>query len=49
MDLFGGPVVKDPPCKVGNTGLIPSRGTKIPHATGQASMPQLEEDPGCHN
>ena len=38
----GGPVVKDPPCKpckVGNAGLIPDQGTKIPHAVGQLSLP----------
>ena len=27
-----GPVVKNPPCNMGDLGLIPGRGTKIPHA-----------------
>ena len=31
----GGPVVKNPPAKAGDTGLIP--GGKLPHATGQRS------------
>ena len=31
----GGPVVKNLPCNVGDMGLIPGGGTKIPHATGQ--------------
>ena len=26
----GGPVVKNPPCNVGDMGLIPSHGSKIP-------------------
>ena len=29
-DLPGGLVVKNLPCSAGDTGLIPSRGTKIP-------------------
>ena len=32
-----GPVVKNPPSNAGDTGSIPGRGTKIPHATGQLS------------
>ena len=31
----GGPVVNNPPCNAGDTGSVPGRGTKIPHATGQ--------------
>ena len=31
-DFPGCPVVKNPPCNAGDTGLIPSWGTKIPHA-----------------
>ena len=30
----GGPVVKNPPSNVGDTGSIPAWGTKIPHAAG---------------
>ena len=33
----GGPVVKNPPSNSGDTGSIPSWGTKIPHAAGQLS------------
>ena len=31
------PVVKNPPSNAGDMGLIPGRGTKIPHAMGQLS------------
>ena len=31
----GGPLVENPPSNAGDVGLIPGRGTKIPHATGQ--------------
>ena len=31
-DFPGGPEVKNPPCNAGDMGLIPGRGTKIPHA-----------------
>jgi len=31
----GGPVVKNPPCSGGDSGLIPGWGTKIPHAGQQ--------------
>ena len=30
-------MVKNPPSNAGDTGSIPGRGTKIPHATGQLS------------
>ena len=36
-DLPGGPVVKNLPTNAGDSGLIPSLGTKIPHATGKLS------------
>ena len=36
-DFPGGPVVKNPPPNTGDTGWIPGRGTKIPHAVGQRS------------
>ena len=42
-DFPGGPVVKNPPCNAGDTGLSPGRGTKVPHAAEQQSLrPQLE-------
>ena len=37
-DFPGGPVVKNPPCKVGDAGSIPGQGTKISHAMGQLSV-----------
>ena len=33
-DLPGGPVVKNPAAKAGDTGSIPGPGTKTPHALG---------------
>ena len=36
-DFHSGPVVKNPPSHAGDAGLIPGRGTKIPHAAGQLS------------
>ena len=36
-DFPGGPVVKNPPYNAEDMGLIPSWGTKIPHATEQLS------------
>ena len=38
-DFPGGPVVKNPPSNAGDTSSIPGQGTKIPHATGQLSLP----------
>ena len=49
--FLGGPVVKNLPCNVRDTGSIRDQGTKIPHAMKQLSpgttttkrcMPQLE-------
>ena len=37
-DFPGGPVIKNPPCNTGDVGLIPSLGTKIPHASEQLSL-----------
>ena len=31
QDFPGGPVIKNPPCKAGETGSIPDQGTMIPH------------------
>ena len=44
-DFPGGPVVKNPPSKAGDAGLIPVQGTKIPHATGQLSPCIATEKP----
>ena len=35
-DFPGGPMVKNPPSNSGDAGLIPGKGTKIPHATTHA-------------
>ena len=43
----GGPVVKNPRCNVGDVGLIPGRGTKIPHAMGQLSPHIATTDYTC--
>ena len=54
-DFPGGPVVKNLPSIAGDMGLIPDRGTKIPHAMGQQSLhtPQLlsprAPEPKGHN
>ena len=37
QDFPGGLLVKKPLCNAGDMGLIPGRGTKIPHATEQLS------------
>ena len=44
QDFPDGPVVKNPPSNAGDTGSIPGRGIKIPHAEGQLS-PKLERRP----
>ena len=36
-DFPGGSAMKNPPANSGNMGLIPSQGTKNPHALGQVS------------
>ena len=42
-DFSGGPVVKAPPSNAGDTGSIPGRGIKIPHASGQRSPQALKQ------
>ena len=37
-DFPGGPVVKNLPCNVRDTGLIPGQGTKIPHTTEETKL-----------
>ena len=37
-DFPGGTVVKKPPSKAGDVGLIPGRGTKIPHSAEQLGL-----------
>ena len=48
-DFPGGPVVKNLPCNAGDTGWIPGRGTKIPHASGQLSLCAAMEDLKYYN
>ena len=44
-----GSVVKNRPSNAGSAGLIPGRGTKIPHAMGQLSLCTTTREPACHN
>ena len=44
-DFTSGPVVKTLPSKAGDTGSIPSQGTKIPHAAGQLSPSAATAEP----
>ena len=44
-DFPGGSVVKNPPSNAGDTGSIPGRGTKIPHAVGQLSLHAATTEP----
>ena len=48
-DFPGGPVVKNLPSNAGDTGSIPGRGTKIPHAAGQQSPRATTTGPAYHN
>ena len=50
-DFPGGPVVKNPPTNATDSGSIPGRGTKIPHAMGQLSLRSATTEPahsGAH-
>ena len=44
-DFPGGPVLKSPPCNAGDTGSIPGRGTKIPHAAEQLNPRATTTEP----
>ena len=48
-DFPGGPVVKNLLSSARDTGLIPSWGTKIPHAIGERSLCATTRAPVCHN
>ena len=60
-DFPGGSMMKNLPYNAGDTGLIPGRGTKIPHAMEQLSLrvsttaacalgsPCTTREPMCHN
>ena len=44
-DFPGGPVAKNLPANVGNTGSVPGPGTKIPNAAGQLSQRTTTTEP----
>ena len=46
-DFPGDPVEKNLPSTAGDTGSIPGRGTKIPHAAGQLSPCATTTEPAC--
>ena len=49
-DFPGDPVVENLPCNAGDTGSIPGRGTKIPHALEHLSLRLATTAPmPCHN
>ena len=48
-ELPDGPVVKNPSCSAGDTGLIPSQGTKIPHAMERLSPSTAARESVHHN
>ena len=48
-DFPGGPAVKNLLCNAGYTGLVPSRGTKTPHAREQLSPRATTTEPIYHN
>ena len=43
-DSPGDLVIKNLPCNVGNVGLIPAWGSKIPHAMGQLSQMEKKKE-----
>ena len=45
----GGPGVKNLPSNAGDVGLIPGRGTKIPHAVEQLGLPAATTEPEHRN
>ena len=48
-DFPGDPALKSTPSSAGNTGLIPSQGTRIPYATGPLSPCTVTTEPTRHN
>ena len=44
-DFPGGPLVKNPPSRAGDTGLIPDQGAKNPHAAWQLSPHAAPAEP----
>ena len=48
QDFPGGLLVKNPLCNAGDMGLIPGRGTKIPHATAETRRGQILKKKKMH-
>ena len=48
-DFPGGPVVKNPPCTMGDMSSIPDGGTKILHAAEKLSPSTTVPKPVCRN
>ena len=48
-DFPGGPVAENLPCNAGDSGSIPGRETRIPHATEQLSLWAVTTAPVHHN
>ena len=46
-ELLWWPVVKNPPCNVGDTGLIPGQGIKMLHAAEQLNLQATISEPTC--
>ena len=42
-------MVKNPPCNAGGLGLIPGRGTKIPHTLEQLGQAAITTETSRHN
>ena len=42
-------MVKNSPSNAGDTGSVPGRGTKIPHATGQLNLRSTASEPVHRN
>ena len=41
-------MAKNPPSTIGDLGLTPGQGTKIPRAVGQLSQGATAREPSCH-
>ena len=48
-DFLGGPLVKNLPSSAGAMGLIPGRGTKLPHTMEQLNLHATTTEPAGHN
>ena len=48
-DFPGGSVVKSPPCRAGDAGSTPDRGTAVRHTSEQPSLCAATTEPTCRN